>query len=228
MSTLITSGHAGHGDPGASANGIIESDWTPILALRTEERLDGYEGRHEVFQLPGVGWLEDLQANIDYAVQEGFDFILALHIDKFTPNPEARGMCVYRYKGAPDMEPIQKVFHDTLAEFGREWGMPMRDMKTADFYELREAHNRGIKALLIECGFMSNSLDADLLKNYRFLDKLGNALAWANTEALDLKPRTAAKPDNYCPDCAKLFAELQAAKWDLKKVSGIAEPWMLK
>lgn len=189
MNTLITPGHAGHGDPGAIENGIIESDWTIALAIRTEERLDNYEGRHEVFQIPGANWLEDLKANIDYAVREGFDFILALHIDKFSPNPEARGMCVYRYEYAADMEPIQEVFHNVLAEFGRDWDMPMRDMKTADFYELKEAHNRGIKALLVECGFMSNDMDADLLKNYRFIDKLGNALAWADKEAFSLRPR---------------------------------------
>lgn len=224
--TLITPGHAGHGDPGAIDKGIVESDWTPILALRTEERLDGYKGRHEVFQLPGVNWLEDLKANIDYAEREGFNFILALHIDKYSPNPEARGMCVYRYEGAPYMEPIQRVFHNVLAEFGWEWEMPMRDAKTENFFELREAHNRGIKALLVECGFMSNSLDADLLKNYRFLDKLGNALAWGVVQAFDLQPLIG-KPDNYCPDCAMLHSELQKAKQKLKEIAGISAPYMI-
>lgn len=226
MSTLITPGHAGHGDPGAIENGIIESDYTIVLALRTEERLDGYEGRHEVFQLPGVNWMEDLKANIDYAEQEGFDFILALHIDKHTPNPEARGIGSYRYLDADYMKPIQETFQNVLSEFGGVWGMPVREMKTADFYELREAHNRGIKALLVECGFMSNSMDANLLKNYRFLDKLGNALAWANKEALGLNP----KSQHDCETCLKYItadAEVRRLKQVIKKAGGLLAAEMI-
>jgi N-acetylmuramoyl-L-alanine amidase len=221
MRILIDPGHGGR-DPGAQGNGLIEKDLTMFLALRIEERLDKYDCEAEIFQLPGVTGMEDMQSVVDTANDKKADFFLSLHINSAT-DPDAAGFESFRY---PEEDAkTQNIIHAAVTEYLAEYGIQDRKAKEANFKVLRETK---MSAVLLECCFLSSPSDAERLKDIKFLDKLANAITWGLAQSLGLKPRPAENNCETCPKYMKVFSELQAAKQALKQVSGIAAPWMLK
>lgn len=221
MRILIDPGHGGR-DPGAQGNGLIEKDLTMFLALRVEERLDNYDCEAEIFQLPGVTGLEDMQSVVDAANEKNVDFFLSLHINS-VDDSDASGFESFRYPGEDDK--AQNLIHAAVVDYLAEYGMSNRKAKESNFKVLRETK---MPAVLLECGFLSSPHDAQRLKNITFLDKLANAITWGLVQAFNLKSKGEQQNCETCPKYLKVFAELQIAKQTLKQVAGIAGPWVTK
>lgn len=182
MKILIDPGH-GARDPGAQGNGLVEKDLTIVLALRVEERLDNYDCHAEVYQHPAVDGMGDLETVVRYANDNSFDFFLSLHINS-VDDPKISGFESYRYLGSK--ADYQLIVHNAVVEYMALHGIRDRGPKEADFYVLRETD---MPLVLLECGFLSNPHDAGKLQDYRFVDKLANAIAWGIVQAFGLKPR---------------------------------------
>ncbi|MEH6941852.1 N-acetylmuramoyl-L-alanine amidase [Bacillus sp. JJ722] len=67
-------------------------------------------------------------------------------------------------------------------------GLNNRGVKTADFYVLRETN---MTAILVECGFMTNSTEVKLLKSETYRKACGEAIAKAIAEEYNLKKSSA-------------------------------------
>lgn len=212
MRILIDPGHGGR-DPGAQGNGLIEKDLTMVLALRTEERLDNYDCHAEIFQDPNVSGLEDMETVIRYANEGGFDFFLSIHINS-VDSKEAEGFESYRYPGEDDA--VQKVIHAAVADYMRQSGVAVRDMKEANFKVLRETK---MPAVLLECGFLSSPSDAEKLRQYKFIDKLANAIAWGLVDAFKLTSKDQTQ---------KLQAEIRRLRQIINNAGGILAAEMHK
>lgn len=209
---VIRKGHGG-ADPGAVGSGLKEADLTTKIVDKVIRKLAGFDVT--IIESPRGGPVESaLHANLKRA-----DFYLSVHINA----GGGTGFESYTHVTAyGEILEKQALLHSTIMEFMKQHGVRDRGIKSADFGELRGLTMPGV---LIEVLFIDTEQDAAKLKDEAFLDGFANETAYAVSQVMNLQEK---KPSNYCPDCAKLFAELQAAKQALKQVSGIAAPWMLK
>jgi N-acetylmuramoyl-L-alanine amidase len=181
---IISPGHGGK-DPGAVFNGLVEKDLTMFVAVRTEDRLDAYDGDFKIFQLPNVTAVEDLSTLANYAKEVNADFILEIHVNSYSES-RAHGMEAFYPASSSDgnLKMYQTIFK-SIEQYCNDTGMYVRGLKSNSEYFVL---NLGIPCLLVEIGFMTNPRDAEKLDNYKWLDKFANALAWGCVDAFKLKP----------------------------------------
>lgn len=201
-------------------DGLVEKDLTMFLALRVEERLDKYDCEAEIFQLPNVTALEDMQSVVDHANDNAFDFFLSIHINA-AGNPSASGFESFRYPGEDSR--YQKEIHTNVTAYLTEFGIQDRGMKEANFLVLRETK---MPTVLLECCFLSNPSDARRLKEIRFLDKLANAIAWGLVQALGLKPKQSVKDCAACQELQKVREQYRTARQLLAEISVKSAPYL--
>lgn len=209
---VIDQGHSKNGkpDPGASGNGLIEALVVTDICNSIVNHLQGYDVT--VLEAPRGS----LKERAVYANEQKADFFLSVHCNAgggtgfesyIHPNDTSEGL------------KIAEVIHQTIADYYMVKGFRNRGLKRSDLAVLRETK---MPAMLLENLFIDNPVDAEYLRTHT--DEIGNEIAYAQVVGLGLKKKTM----DYCPDCAKLFAELQTAKQALRQVSGIAAPWMMK
>lgn len=218
MLIVCDKGHSenGHPDPGASGNNLVEAIITGQLGDIVKQKLAGYDA--EVLFAPR-GSLSERAAYANYAIAQKVDCFISLHCNAY--NGLASGYESYVHPTAPPEEiAIAEAIHTAMAAFYVQKGFKDRGLKRSDFAVLRETK---MPAVLLENLFIDNPVDADFLREN--LPAIGNEIAYAISQAMGLKEK---KPSNYCPDCAKLFSELQTAKQALRQINGIAAPWMTK
>jgi N-acetylmuramoyl-L-alanine amidase len=221
MRILIDPGH-GSRDPGAQGNGLTEKDLTIVLAIRTEERLDNYDCHCEIYQHHNVSGMEDMDSVIKHANEGNFDFFLSLHVNS-AADAKATGFESFRYPGE-DPAP-QKAIHAAVAEYVRLNGIGDRGMKEENFKVLRETK---MPAVLLECGFISAPNDSAKLKDYKFVDKLANAIAWGVVQAFNLKLKQSVKDCDNCRELQQAREQFNAAKQMLSDFSIRAAKYVIK
>ncbi|UFJ40086.1 N-acetylmuramoyl-L-alanine amidase [Brevibacillus humidisoli] len=89
------------------------------------------------------------------------DLYISIHTNAFTGEwqDKARGIETYHYPDVEDGKRAAQIIHSHLL---RGTNLPDRGVKTADFYVLRHTT---MTAVLVECGFMDNREEAELLRS---------------------------------------------------------------
>ena len=102
---VIDAGHGGH-DPGASANGLTESELTLDIALRLQRLLQKQPGI-EVVMTRATDVFIPLEERTKIANREGADLFLSSHA-KASRNTKARGVETYflNFASNPDAEAV--------------------------------------------------------------------------------------------------------------------------
>ncbi|HBV95774.1 MAG TPA: N-acetylmuramoyl-L-alanine amidase [Desulfotomaculum sp.] len=178
MKIVIDQGHSENGqpDPGASGNGLRESDLTGKLGEIVKQKLSGYET--EVLLAPR-GELSDRAA---FANSAGASLFVSIHINaggghgyESHIHPNASGATLA----------IAESIHTALASWYGERGHFDRGLKRSNFAVLRETN---MPAILLENLFIDNADDATFLRDN--LPAIGNEIAWAIVQAMGLKAKT--------------------------------------
>lgn len=162
---------AGHGgkDPGAVGNDLHEADVVLALTNRVNEELKAYKNVETLLTRNTDVYLS-LSERTDKANQWGADCFISFHLNS-SENIAARGFETFIYNGEVSEKTIalQNVLHaELIKKIGNDISSD-RGKKRANFHVLRESD---MSAVLIENLFVSNKLDAKLLKNKEFMDKL--------------------------------------------------------
>lgn len=172
---------AGHGgkDSGAVGNGLYEKNIVLTLAKKTEEIVKANYKNIEVMQTRTSDIFLSLDERTDKANKWGADIFVSFHCNAST-SPTARGFETYIYPQADARtRAFQNVIHSEIwNQISKTAGVTDKGKKQANFHVLRES---SMVALLSENLFVSNSSDADLLKQENFLDKL----AWGHAIGLE-------------------------------------------
>lgn len=174
---FIDPGHGGK-DSGAIGNGIKEKDIVLDLALRIEKRLQAYHSVDIKLSRNDDTFLS-LSERTNMANAWNADCFLSIHVNSYA-NTSVRGFETFVYNGPTSSSTIafQNVLHDELIKkIGKMISLD-RGKKRANFHVLRESN---MKACLTENLFISNSSDANLLKQHSFLE----ALAEGHTNGLE-------------------------------------------
>ena len=187
MKTIVLDPGHGGADPGATGNGLLEKHVNLELALGLAEKLKNYDAK---ILLTRTGdYRLDERAEIDrqerafMANRADADLFYSIHCNAHGPN--AAGYEDFIYPTAPQATVRRRdIIHAPNAKVWTEAGRPNRGRKTANFQVLRQTN---MSAILVEQGFLTNRIDAGLLKKDSFKEKLVEAMQQGIVLALNLQ-----------------------------------------
>jgi N-acetylmuramoyl-L-alanine amidase len=171
---VIDPGHGGS-DSGAEHNGLTEKYLNLDIAGRLRDLLvsRGWvvkmtrESDRDVFA-PNDAARDELQARCDVANKIGARLFVSIHINSFTTSDQ-HGTTTYYYK--PDSLELARAVHARLAAT-----LPTADdgVLKDNFYVI---HHTSMPAILVETAFLSNPVDAKLLRTPAFLQNVALGIA---------------------------------------------------
>ncbi len=187
---VLDPGHGGK-DPGATYKGVMEKTVTWNLANIIKDKLKTYEVEVNVVQPstinPNSTANDELYLPVKKARDISADFYLSIHVN--AGGGTGFESFLYKKENDPRVLKLRTQLHRQIMNLLRKFGVIDRGEKKADFYVLRENYKNGIPAVLIECLFLDNHKDRQLLESSDFLDDLGNEIAYGLVVAFELNKR---------------------------------------
>lgn len=164
MKIFIDQGHNPQNpNAGAEANGVREQDVTYAVGvelatlLRSNPFFEVRLSRNSPTEQLGTSNTTSLAARVNAANSWGADYFISLHCNAST-NTAASGSEVYAYS---ETSPAYPLGVDILIGLHNATGLPNRGMRiNPSLYVLRRTN---MPALLVEMGYLTNVLDAQLL-----------------------------------------------------------------
>lgn len=164
MKIFIDQGHNPQNpNAGAEANGVREQDVTYAVGvelaalLRSNPFFDVRLSRNSPVEQLGTSNATSLAARVNAANSWGADYFISLHCNA-SSNTEASGSEVYVYSETSSAYPLGE---DILVGLHDATGLPNRGMRiNPGLYVLRRT---SMPALLVEMGYLTNVVDAELL-----------------------------------------------------------------
>lgn len=201
---FLDPGHGGH-DPGAVGNGLQEKHVVLDIAKRIEAKLKQYENV-QVKMSRTTDVFVPLSQRAKMANDWKADYFCSIHLNSAV-NKLANGFETFIYNGIISNATIanQNVVH---AEITKLVDLVDRGKKRANFLVIRETK---CPAILTENGFISNAVDANKLKQDKFLDAIAQGHVNGFVKAFGLKKKKGANnvsKDQTVSDWAK-----DAQKW---------------
>ncbi|MBE3092209.1 MAG: N-acetylmuramoyl-L-alanine amidase [Chloroflexi bacterium] len=167
ITIFLDPGHGGS-DYGCVHNGLIEKEINLKIALKLKGLLESNGFRVIMRRTSNEGKSLDEIANM--ANNSGADLFLSIH-NNASLSPASTGTETYwSANGVSGSSQFAASIQSSLVS---EIGRPNRGVKTADFKVIK---NTDITAALVECVFLSNPDEANLLKDDGFLNKIVNGL----------------------------------------------------
>ena len=171
MKICIDPGHSGPIEPGACASGFNEADinWYIAKFAMAELKLRG----HQALLTRGKKIDNDeLSFRAECANKWRADLFISIHCNS-AARIEADGTETYYYPGSRWGEQLARCIQFCLTD---AMLTEDRGVKTADFQVLRETL---CPAVLVECGFLSNPIDREMLTDSLEQWRMGAAIAVA-------------------------------------------------
>lgn len=167
---------AGHGDwdPGKVAkDGTLEKD----INLQISKYLQGYLEQSGGFVLTtriddtslSDKKREDLKERKNIANNEEVDLLVSIHQNSF-PKENVKGAQVFYYEGSEESKKLAECVQNRLKEVDSSNDRVAKANK--DYYILKQTK---MPAIIVECGFLSNTEENNNLKNEEYQKKI----AWA-------------------------------------------------
>lgn len=163
---VIDAGHGGK-DPGApSVTGRWEKEFNLAVALKLYKLLEQESGIDPYLTRSEDVFIE-LYDRSGYANDLGADLFVSIHANRFTTPVSG----VETYYNRAESFRLAEVLHERLVA---ATGLADRGVRKASFVVIRETN---MPAVLLECGYLSNSHDAALLFTEAVQDRIAAELA---------------------------------------------------
>jgi N-acetylmuramoyl-L-alanine amidase len=139
----------------------------------------------------------------------GADLYVSIHANAYGSSwNDARGIETYVYTTKPpEAVRLANAVQRKLIE---ATGLVNRGVKSADFHVLRETN---MTAILIECGFMSNRAEAELLKSDDYRRTCARAIAAGIAETYQLARKPAPSDGGSQQGQTALFRDVPPGHW---------------
>ena len=213
MKIVIDAGHGFHTAGKRSPDGSLrEYQFNSVVARYVADALlHGYEGI-EILMTHDDSRDVPLKERTDRANAWKADLFVSIHANAagngVTWN-SARGIETYVYTSRPpDAVALANAVQRQLI---RATGRPDRGVKSANFHVLRETK---MTAILVECGFMTNREECELLKYDSYRRKCASAIVAGIVETYGLKPKQHVQ--NPANDEVSVWAR-EAQEWAMEK-----------
>ena len=177
---ILDPGHGGY-DPGAIGNGLKESDINLILAKSVRSHLAPHPVK--VLLTRENDTFLSLSDRAVVANTNNADYFMSIHVN--AGGGTGYESYVHTASVGKRSDDLRKVIDTQVLQYLANYGMKAhgRSGKIANFAVLRLTK---MPAVLVENLFIDNVADAALLKDSKFLDGLGNELAYGLVLALGL------------------------------------------
>ncbi len=180
---------AGHGMPDGGAVGsvkkVLETDINFAVTMFLKELLEE-EGIKVILTRDGKNssaaegdrplrerYLSDMKRRVNISNDSNADALISIHMNHY-PDPSCQGPQVFYssfIKGSEELAfSIRQAFIDNIKENCQREIKPV----TNELYLLREAK---IPAVIVECGFLSNPAEEELLSDENYQKKLAKSIA---------------------------------------------------
>lgn len=150
----IDYGHGGSDSGAIGFNGLKEKDYNLLIGERVINYLKNYDVK--VVTSRGMDEFVSLEKRVDMSNKNNCDLFISIHCNAHT-NKESNGFETYSYTGNSD---LQKLIHKNI--LNRIPSLRDRGIKKASYYVLKYTK---ASAVLIECGFITNKSDYEILIN---------------------------------------------------------------
>lgn len=139
-----------------------------------------------------------LKERTDTANAWGADLFVSIHANAAGDNwSAAGGIETYVYVTRPAA--AVALANAVQRQLIRATGLADRGVKSADYFVLRETR---MTAILVECGFMTNRVEAELLKSDEYRRKCAKAIVAGIVETYGLRPKYQEQPAYEVSDWA--------------------------
>lgn len=190
MKIAIDAGH-GPDTPGKRTpdDSMREFHFNSVVARYVRDGLKQYEGVEVLFTHTDDGSRDvPLKERTDKANTWKADVFVSIHANAFGNNwNDANGIETFVYASRPAA--AVKLADAVQRALVRATGRRDRGVKAGDLHVLRESN---MTAILVECGFMTNREEAELLKGDEYRRKCAAAIVQAIAEVYGLKKAGAA------------------------------------
>lgn len=177
---VIDPGHGGF-DGGASDNAVQEKEVNLDVAMRLKEYVEQAGGIAIMTRVEDVSTADknmdgksakksDLQARKELVDESEADIFISIHMNKFIM-PQYKGAQVF-YGGSENSKELGETIQETMKEILNDGNTRVAKKSDGNIYILK---NTTVPSVIIECGFLSNIQEAELLKKDEYKQKL----AWS-------------------------------------------------
>jgi N-acetylmuramoyl-L-alanine amidase len=191
ITIIIDAGHGGE-DPGAVANGIVEKDINLEIALSLSEMLSafGYKtvltrnddtllykaGQENKKKYYDVRNREEIANSYENAV------FVSIHMNKF-PQENCKGLQTFYSENNPESKELANLIQSNAKLLQTN---NTRQIKSGNstIYLMK---NLFMPSVLVECGFISNPSEAQLLADDKYKESLAFSLSCSISEFLEIK-----------------------------------------
>lgn len=164
-----------------------EFHFNSVTARYVRDELEKYEGVEVLFTHADDGSRDvPLKERTDKANAWMADALVSIHANAYGSTwNDAQGIETFVYTSRPTeaVKLAEAVQQHLLMETGRK----NRGVKADNLHMVRESH---MTAILVECGFMTNKTEAELLKSDSYRRACAKAIAEGLVEVYGLKPKT--------------------------------------
>lgn len=167
MNIALDIGHAK--GTGARGHGLEEHAVATTIVDHLFTALKDQGHNVHVIDFPSMSNTEDLNATIRAANAGGYDFGISIHCD-CSDNPDAHGAHVCCYPGSDQGISLGACIAVPLTEL-----LPGRAVQLMPRPGLAILKQTRMPWVLVECGFISNTGDADIMKHHP--ESIANAIA---------------------------------------------------
>lgn len=177
---VLDAGHGGK-DPGKiGINGSIESEINLSIVLKLQKYLEENGVTVVLTRNDDNGLYDegasnkkrsDMQRRCEIVNEVNPDMLVSIHQNSYS-SEGVKGAQVFYYKNSQDGEKIAKIIQDCLIkEVDNDNGREHKE--NSNYYILK---NVECPAVIIECGFLSNPSEAELLVTTEYQEKLAIAI----------------------------------------------------
>jgi N-acetylmuramoyl-L-alanine amidase len=179
---------AGHGPETAGKrtpdDSLREYEFNSAVALELDRILQEYD-KVETFHVHSPMLDVPLQNRVAIANERKADLYVSIHANAAGNGwSTAGGIETYVYTSRPAA--AVALANAVQRQLIKATGLADRGVKSADYYVLRETR---MTAILIECGFMTNRVEAELLKSDEYRRKCASAIVRGIVETYGLRPK---------------------------------------
>ncbi len=175
---VIDPGHGGF-DAGASANGVVEKELNLAVALYLKQYIEQSGGIAVLTRNEDVSTADpeksgisakksDLLARKALPASVGADVFVSIHGNKF-PQTQYRGAQVFYSESPEDGKRLGEKIQQGLVEILQDGNVRKAKKIDGGVFILK---NTSVPSVVVECGFLSNPQEAELLKQEEYHKKL--------------------------------------------------------
>ncbi len=177
---IIDPGHGGI-DRGASGNGIIEKEVNLALGIKLRDVLKNYgvlvmmtrEDDVDYYTKGKSGKRNDLLHRVDMINQSEAEIFISLHVDSIKGNTRPGAQVFYGTKWEESKQ-LAETMQQALKDFP-----PGNKRQTRQDKDIIVLNAPNIPGILIEAGFLSDSVEAVKLRDSTYQQKMAEAIARA-------------------------------------------------